>query len=109
MARKTEDGKNAIFSGIFASLSLIVESFQARVSNSLYLLSRNVEVTVDLLDSKNVVRKRKHWGLLLYMLSTCFIVYLMYFEQDICPKIASRLLSQLANMKPNDMIIKDAI
>ena len=108
-ARKKEDGYNSIFSGVLSSLSAVFNNPESRQSNILYVFSRNVEVIAKLLDSKGVIKEPKHWGLVLYIISITFIVYLLYFEKELAPKFAVKNVKTLAWLKPNEVIFKDLI
>ena len=107
--RNKEDWYNSILSGVLSSLSAIIDDSESRQTNILFVLSRNLDITIKLLDSKGIMNEPKYWGVAVYMMCWSFMDYILFFEGDIAPKFATNSVKNLSAMKQNDLIFKDLI
>ena len=107
--RKTEDAKNSIYSGLFSSLSAIVDKVDSRQTNILYLFSRNIDFTIALLKNRGIISEWRFWSVWVYTLVSTTILYLTYFETEISPKFANKNINFFGALKKNDIIYKDII
>ena len=110
VARKKEDGVNSIISGVIWSLAAFVDQNSSRRVGLIYMLfARSVQVSVTTLDTKKVLKERNDYYLGFYVASTMLFMYMLYFEQEVWPSFAHKLMKNLGYMKKNDMILKDII
>ena len=107
--RKKEDSYNSILSGIFSSLSIAVDGAKSRQSNILLMFSRNIEVSMKLLDNKGIMKESKYWSLVMFTVWFSFFLYLLYFESGLAPAIIIKNYNMLSAIKPNDRLLKDII
>ena len=110
VARKKEDGVNSIVSGVLWSLAAFADQNSSRRVGMIYMLfARSVQVSVTTLDSKKVMKERNDYYLAFYVVWTMLFIYMLYFEQEIWPSFAHKLMANTGSMKKNDMILKDLI
>jgi len=116
--RNKDDKYNSIIAGVVASFTVMLESdLSTRKLIILYTFARSIESLILTLDSNNIMKERKDWGLLLFMIMISILVFHysanpgknQYNCIDIVGKGLVNLVNKVGDQKTNDKIIAGTI
>ena len=108
--RNKEDGLNSIIAGLVSSLSILIDQNpKRRITLALWLISRNVQTVITVMDAKKILKEPKYWDFVLFNMSALLIGNQAFFHQDILSPYINRKIKDLCCMKHNDVILKDEL
>ena len=107
---KLDNKKISIIAGVICSVAAIMDPDDFRRKLIIfYTTARALETTMNLINEHKVAKVPENWGWLVYLFSTPFLVFLMYFEPDLAPNVIRTVVVGRAAQKPNDSMFMSEI
>ena len=104
----SDDRINAAIAGFISSFALLIDDKKRRVFFALVLFSRCLDIIINMLEKRGVLKKINYFDVFAWCVMACFNKYCMSYEPECLNKGFRNFYLKAANMSKNDILLCDA-